>query len=224
MSIKDLEKNLRPREKALQCGLAALSDHELLALVLKVGNKKESCLALAQRMIQTCGGLANLSSLSIEQLKKFSGIGNAKAIELLACIELVKRIHFDKIVDRDVILNDQDFLEWLQKTLGHQTQEVFLLVFLDRYNHVQGYHSLYQGTACSIEINVNEVFRCAMNHNASKIILAHNHPSQLAMPSLADDQTTRQLVEAGKLLNIKVIDHIIVGYNSFYSYSREQKI
>jgi len=224
MSIKNLNEALRPREKALKLGIGQLSDQELLAILLRSGNSEESCLQLAERMIDSCQGLANLTSLSIEQLKSFKGIGNAKAIELLASIEIVKRISFDYLNHTDVIACPDDLIHWLMKYIGLEKQEQMIIVFLDGRNRIIGYSPIYKGTANEIQINIRDIFHEAFAKKAAKIIVAHNHPSQLVQPSLADDVTTTQLVEAGKLLNIKVIDHIIVGYNNYYSYSKELKI
>lgn len=224
MNLKQLNENLRPREKALKFGVRYLSDSELLAILLRSGNDNESCIQLAQRMIDSAQGLANLTNLTIQQLKGFKGIGDAKAIEILASCELVKRISFEKLQNSDVIACPNDLIEWLQKMIGKEKREAMIVVFLDGKNRIIGYSDLYKGTTNEIQLSTKDIFNEALTRNATKIIVAHNHPSQISSPSFADDLTTQQLVEAGKLLNIRVVDHIIVGYNNYYSYSQEQKI
>lgn len=219
-----MSESLRPREKAKKFGIGYLSDSELLAILLRSGNSEESCVALANRMIDSCNGLANLTQLTIEQLTSFKGIGPAKAIEILASIELVKRINFDRLNNTDVILGPDNLIEWLKKYIGNEKREIMVIVFLDGRNRVTGYYPIYKGTEREIQFSVKEIFNEALSKNATKIIVAHNHPSQNVTPSLADDLTTERLVEAGKLLSIPLVDHIIVGYNDYYSYSYNKKI
>lgn len=224
MSLKNIEEKLRPREKVSRYGLNHLSDGELLALLLRNGNENESCVQLANRMIEESKGLKGLADLSLQQLMSFKGIGIAKASEIAAAIELSKRISLEVLSEKDVVTGPEILIEWLKMNIGKEKQECFVVIFLDIKNQMIGHEILYRGTASEIQIAINEVFALAIRNNAKKIIVAHNHPTGIVQPSQADDDTTQNLLKAGELLQIQVIDHIIVGGNDYYSYCEEHKM
>ena len=218
MSVKNWDKTLRPREKAMEHGFFCLSDAELLAIILRTGTKEYSSVELADNILKQCGGLKGVFSLSMKQIMEFNGVGLAKATELMASIELVKRISYQNALNTDAIKEPLALINWLQQSIGRQDQEYFILIFLDVKNRVIGYRELYKGTTDAVDLCIRDVYREALNNGANKIIAAHNHPSQSVTPSIADSTSTRLLLEAGKLMNIPLVDHIIISYKDYYSY------
>ncbi len=218
MPIKDWNDALRPREKLVNCGIEQLSDGELLAILLKSGNNEYNAVELANYLLQSCGGLANLMSCSVDELMQFKGIGLAKACELVSCQELVRRINYQKLLNQDSLNHPDKVVAWLQSQIGLEQQECFVFIFLHGKKRVKGYQMTFKGENNTVSIDPKVVFQQAMKNKASSVILAHNHPSQIVRPSFADDTTTKDLVEAGKLVEIPVLDHLIVSYQDYYSY------
>ncbi len=218
MPIKDWNDALKPREKLVNCGIEQLSDGELLAILLKNGNNEYNAVELANYLLHSCGGLANLMSCSVDELMQFKGIGLAKACELVSCQELVRRINYQKLLNQDSLNQPDKVVAWLQSQIGLNQQECFVVIFLDGKRRVKGYQMMFKGENNTVSIDPKVVFQEALKNKASAVILAHNHPSQVVRPSLADDTTTKDLVEAGKLLEIPVLDHLIISYEDYYSY------
>ncbi len=218
MPIKDWNDALKPREKLVNCGIEQLSDGELLAILLKSGNNEYNAVELANYLLHSCGGLANLMSCSVDELMQFKGIGLAKACELVSCQELVRRINYQKLLNQDSLNQPDKVVAWLQSQIGLNQQECFVVIFLDGKRRVKGYQMMFKGENNTVSIDPKVVFQEALKNKASAVILAHNHPSQVVRPSLADDTTTKDLVEAGKLLEIPVLDHLIISYEDYYSY------
>lgn len=208
----------RPREKALAYGMASLSDRELLALILRSGYKGRSALEMADDLLAQNNGLSGLMTMSLSQIIRLKGIKLAKAAELLAAVELVNRLSYRDVMDEDVVAAPQMLVKWLQKTIGNQQQEYFVVVFLDVRNHVRGHEVLYKGSSQAIIIEARDIFQSAIKANANRLIIAHNHPSQIPLPSSQDRDTTKALVNAGNLMSIPVLDHLVVSYDQYYSF------
>ena len=223
-TVKDMPINLRPREKALNLGFTVLSDSELLALMLGSGMKGISSIDLAHQILVNTDGLTGLLSMSAEQLMQFKGIKMAKATQLLASLELVRRMNYLHILNNDVLNNPQMLIKWLQKTYGNRSQEYFVAVFLDNRARVRGHRDIFIGSGNSVNIDIRELFSEAMRSQASRLIVAHNHPSQMCDPSCADIEITSQLQKAGEIMNIPLIDHIIVSYDGYYSFRENGRI
>jgi DNA repair protein RadC len=224
MSVKNWDKSIRPREKAVNNGIESLSDSELLALIIKSGTKGCSSVELANKILNQTGGINGLMKLSIQQLMQFKGIGLAKAAQITASLELVRRMNYLEVLNRDIVKEPEILIEWLKKHIGSKNQEYFVVVFLNNKNQITGYTDIYKGSSNSVAINAAEVFSEAIKKDAQKVIIAHNHPSQFIEPSIADDKTTYQLQQAGILMNVPLIDHIIVSFDSYYSYAEKGKI
>lgn len=224
MSVKNWDKSLQPREKAIASGIESLSDSELLALIIKNGTKGCSSVQLANRILNQTGGINGLMKLSIQQLMQFNGIGLAKATQITASLELVRRMNYLEMLNKDMVKEPKVLIEWLKKHIGTKSQEYFVVVFLNNKNQVIGYTDIYKGSSNSVSINASEVFAEAIKKDAQKVIIAHNHPSQFIEPSFADDETTYQLQKAGKLMSVPLIDHIIVSFDSYYSYAEKGRI
>ena len=212
----------RPREKMLLKGKAALSDAELVAIIIGSGTVNEDAIALAQRILDSVN--ANLSELgrrSIKDLMKFKGIGEAKAISITAAVELGRRRQFSDVMQKDTITSSRDVFDMMLPQLIDLPYEEFWILQLNRANHVIGRARISSGGVSGTVVDSKMVFKPAIEVLATSIILVHNHPSGNLKPSQADIELTRKLKEAGKHLDIAVVDHIIVAYSGFYSFADE---
>lgn len=213
----------RPREKAIMQGMMALSDIELLALLIRNGFKNNSVLTISKNLLSASKGIGSLSKMSMQDLCRIKGIKQAKALELCACFELARRVTFQKALNVDVVDNPKYMIRWLQNELGSFQQEHFMVVFLNIKNHILGYKILFIGTVDTSLVHPREIYREAMNFSASRIIAIHNHPSADLTPSQADKAITAKLIEVGELVGIELLDHLIVSQNRFYSFRGEFK-
>lgn len=212
----------RPREKMLLKGKAALSDAELIAIIIGSGTVNEDAIALAQRILDSVN--ANLSELgrrSIKDLMKFKGIGEAKAISITAAVELGRRRQFSDVMQKDTVTSSRDVFDMMLPQLIDLPYEEFWILQLNRANHVIGRARISAGGVSGTVVDSKMVFKPAIEVLATSIILVHNHPSGNLKPSQADIELTRKLKEAGKHLDIAVVDHIIVAYSGFYSFADE---
>ena len=218
MSVREWHDSLKPREKALSQGIGSLSDAELLALVIRSGSQGRDVVTLCRQLLRTAGSLGMLLDMPAEKLMEYEGIGPAKALELTACRELIKRASYQQLAEEDVINSPARLKDWLVNYIGHLEQEHFVLVYLDHRHHVKGYRQLFQGANNAVSINPADLFRSALKAGARSLIIAHNHPGGSPLPSLADDMTTRDLCEAGALMGIPIIDHVVVCRSGTFSY------
>jgi DNA repair protein RadC len=216
LTIRDLPRIERPREKLLKYGPDRLSDLELTALILRTGKKGESVLNLAKRLIRTIP-LQKLPAISANDLRVISGIGTAKACEFLAAIELGKRLFQNKKITIAQMLSPQDVFDNL-KDIRESKKEHFVVFFLDSRNQEIHREIISVGTINASLVHPREVFEPAVRCLAVQVILAHNHPSGDLEPSEEDLNVNKRLVEAGNLLGIEVLDHIIVTKASFHSF------
>ena len=211
MSIRELPENERPRERLLFRGAAQLSNAELLAIVMATsGLKGESVLSLAHRVLATIGDLSNLKQTSIEDLCEIKGIGPAKAILLQAVVELSRRININRD-NNAAIRSPQDVRNLLLDRLQSEEKERFFCVLLNTKNHCLGTEEVSVGSLNSSIVHPREVFKAAVRRSAASIIVAHNHPSGDVTPSREDIEVTRRLCEAGRVLGIELLDHVIFG-------------
>ncbi len=214
----------RPREKMLQKGLASLTDAELLAIILGQGTvTKEgrmSALDLARHLIESSGGLDRLARSSVKELTRHKGIGNAKAIAIVAAFELGRR-KASATYDPFRVTDSAGIARYLQARLSDHSQEVFIALFFNRNNELLGEKQIFQGGVSATIIDSKLVYKEAINHLASAIIVAHNHPSGNLRPSQADLNITRQLKAAGELFDIQLLDHLIVSFRGYYSFADE---
>lgn len=218
--IKDIPLNERPRERLINKGVEYLSNEDLLAILLKTGTKENSVKVLANNILKQLDDINNLKEINLERLVKIKGIGKAKACELLAAIELGKRLN-KKIdnLNQIKIYSSNSIYEYYQDKLKDKLQEYFYCVYLDTKNHIIKDKLLFIGTINESLIHPREIFKEAYLLSASSIICIHNHPSGNVNPSNNDIIMTKQLVEVGKILGIKVLDHIIIGKDNYYSFN-----
>jgi DNA repair protein RadC len=216
--IRDLPRGDRPRERLAAVGPEALNNAELLAILLRVGVKGENAVRLAERMMRQMGGLPGLHRATYQDLRRVKGIGPAKAAQLKAALELGRRISVPHLDGRPVIRSAQDAADLLMYHLSAFEQEHLFVILLDTRNRVIGQPlEVYHGSLNTSLIRVGEVFRDAVKANAAGIIVVHNHPSGDPSPSPEDVAVTRALVEAGRLLDVDVVDHLVIGHQRFVS-------
>lgn len=216
-TIKDMPADERPRERLMHAGPMALSTTELLAIILRTGVRGENVLDLSQRLLARWGGLAGLARVSMAELCAEKGLGAAKAAQLKAALELGRRLLLASPEERPQVKSPADAANLLMAEMGLLEQEHMRVVLLDTRNRVTGIHTVYQGSLNTTMVRVAELFRDAIRHNSAAIIVAHNHPSGDPTPSPEDVAVTQQIVAAGKLLDIDVLDHLIICQHRFVS-------
>lgn len=210
-TMRSVPPDERPRERMLRAGAGSLSNSELLAVILRTGTINESAVALAQRLMTEAGGLRRLVEMNIDQLTALKGIGQAKALQVQACIELGKRLVRTSQPDKITIHSPQDVADLMMEELRYLQKEHFVCLFLNTKNHVIGQETLSIGSLNASIVHPREVFVAAIKRSSASIICVHNHPSGDPTPSPEDIQITRRLVEAGEIVGIEVLDHIIIG-------------
>ena len=222
MSIKFLAEDDRPREKFVLKGRNALSDAELLAIIMGSGNREDSAVELARKILDSVGNnWHNLSLLQISDLMKFKGIGEAKAISICAALEIGRRRAAQEVPEKIQISSSSDLFKVLHPYLGDLQTEQFWAIFLNQNNRILGKVQLSSGGINQSVVDVRILFKNALEHFATGIVVAHNHPSGNLKPSQEDLKITKQITEAGKLLNIQLLDHIIISQNSYFSFADE---
>ncbi|PHD72659.1 hypothetical protein COF64_20565 [Bacillus sp. AFS043905] len=217
MLIRDYPKEERPRERFLQDGPQSLSNQELLALLLRTGSREESVLQLSGRLINSFKGLRLLKEASVEELTVIKGIGEAKAIQILASIELGRRINNLNDQDRYVIRSPEDGANYCMEEMRFLSQEHFVCLYLNTKNQVLQKTTIFIGSLNASIVHPREVFKEAFKRSAASIICLHNHPSGDPSPSREDIEVTKRLVECGKIIGIEVLDHIIIGEHKYVS-------
>jgi DNA repair protein RadC len=215
--IREMPEEERPRERLRFHGAHNLSNEELLAIVLRTGAAKLSAMGLARRLLSHLGSLVALQRASVDQLCQVSGIGPAKAAQLLAAVELGRRAGVEGAGARGPITCPGDAAHLFMAQLGSPSQEEFCVMVLDTKHRVQRMPVVYVGNVNSAVLRLAEVFRPAVQDNAPAIIVAHTHPSGDPTPSAQDVAVTREIVQAGELLGIKVLDHLVLGQERFIS-------
>ncbi|OBX22352.1 MULTISPECIES: RadC family protein [Bizionia] len=220
LSIKNWSQDDQPREKLRDKGKAALSDAELVAIIIGSGNRDESALDLCKRILASVdNNLNQLGKLSIKQLMDFKGIGEAKAISIAAAMELGRRRRGEEALERKKITSSVSVFELMQPIIGELPHEEFWIIYLNNANKVLQKQQLSKGGITGTLVDVRLVLKNALEFGAVGIILAHNHPSGTLKPSEADKQITQKLKKAGESLDIKVLDHLIVTEKAYFSFA-----
>lgn len=218
LKIKDIPKNERPRERLIKYGVENLSNEELLSIIIKTGTKDYSSKAISQILLNEIKDIKNLKDITLNKLTNIKGIGKVKAIELLASIELGKRV-FEEEKKAQIKLNNSSLIyEYFKDKLKNEKQENFYAIYLDSKSNLISYKLLFKGTLNSSCVHPREIFKYAHLESAYSIIVIHNHPSGDPTPSKEDEKTTKSLIEIGKLMSIPVVDHIIFGKNKYFSF------
>jgi DNA repair protein RadC len=207
----------RPRERLQHYGPEALSTAELMAILLRTGSPGENVLALATHLLVQFGGLGGLVKASFSELSAVKGVGQAKAAQLKAGLEIGRRLLIAAPDERPQITSPADAANLLMLEMGHLEQEHLRVLLLDTKNRVLASPTVYKGNVNTSVVRIAELFREAIRHNSTGLILAHNHPSGDPTPSPEDVRITRQIVESGKLLDIDVLDHLIIGQGRYIS-------
>jgi DNA repair protein RadC len=215
--IRDLPLDLRPRERMLYAGPSALNSAELVAILLRVGGRGENAVRMAERLLAQFGGLAGLAQASLDELCAARGMGEAKATQLKAALELGRRLLATAPHERPQVRSPADVAGLLMMEMGLLEQEQLRVVLLDTKNHVVRVVTVYTGSLNTAVLRIGEVFREAIRANCASLIVVHNHPSGDPTPSPEDVRVTEQLAEAGKLLDIDVLDHVVIGRNRYVS-------
>lgn len=220
MAITDWPEAERPREKLLARGAPALSDAELLAIFLRVGLRGGTAVDLGRSLLLQSGGLRQLLELPPERMKALRGLGGSRSAMLLAALEVGRRFLAAEI-QRGPLLQDPDATgRLLMAELRGEPSEVFLVLFLDNKHRVRAMEKMFRGTVDTTPVYPREVVRRAIEHNASSVIVAHNHPSGVAEPSQADREVTELLCRALKLVDVQVLDHLVIGDGGWESFVR----
>jgi DNA repair protein RadC len=209
--MKHLPADQRPREKLLAHGAGALTDPELLALLLRTGTAGQGVLALAEQVLQACGGFHGLLRADPARLAGLKGLGPAKRAELLAVMEMARRALAAEVAQRPVFERPQQVKDFVALQLGGMAHEVFAVLFLDAQHRLLHFEPMFRGTLAQTSVYPREVVKRALAHNAGAVVFAHNHPSGLAEPSRADEHLTQTLKAALALVDVRVLDHLVVG-------------
>jgi DNA repair protein RadC len=215
--ITDLDQAERPRERLAKLGPQALSTAELLAILLRVGVAGENAVQVGQRLMQSLGGLAGLQRASYEEVCSQHGVGPAKAAQIKAAIELGRRLVVEAPEERPAIHSPADAAGLLQYEMSALEQEELRVILLDTRNRVMDITSVYRGSLNSSQVRVGELFKAAIRRNCAALIVVHNHPSGDPAPSPDDIAITRAIVQAGKLLDVDVLDHLVIGHGRYVS-------
>jgi len=221
-SIKHWSEDDRPREKLLNKGKSSLSDAELIAILIGTGNREYSAVALAKKILHSVNhNLIELSKLSVLNLTAFKGIGSAKAVSIVAALELGSRKRVAAIITKKKIEGSKDVLELFSSDFLNCDFEEFWIVLLNRANHIIKKQNISEGGFAGTIVDPKKVFHFALENKASSIILCHNHPSGNVKPSDADIKLTRKLKDAGNALDICILDHVIIGSENYFSFADE---
>ncbi len=220
MSIKDLPADARPREKLLARGPQALSDVELLAILLRTGLAGKNVFQLSEELLGP-DGIAGLLNATVQSLQMVKGLGPAKQAELLAVFELARRALSQRLKEREAFHTPGAVKQYLQLQLAHKNHEVFAVLFLDNQNRMLAMEELFRGTLSQTSVYPREVVMRALHHQAAAVVLSHNHPSGSVQPSRADEHLTQTLKASLALVDVRVLDHIIVGQGQALSMAEQ---
>lgn len=217
LSLHEIPQEDRPRERMQQFGAQVLSNSELLAILLRTGTYQESAVALAQRLLREAGSLHGLVGMSVEQLTQLKGIGLAKALQVKAGIELGRRLASSSREEKVPIRSPRDVFSLLSEEMRYLQKEHFVCLFLNTKNHVLARETLSIGSLNASIVHPREVFHAAIQRSSASIICVHNHPSGDPSPSPEDIEITARLADAGRIIGIEVLDHVIIGDNKYCS-------
>ncbi len=220
--IRNWAEDDRPREKLLLKGRQSLSDAELLAILLVSGTRNESAVDLAKTILKHAhDNLGELSKMSVTDLIAIKGIGKARAIAIIASIELGRRRNESEVLSREKISSSRDAYEIFRSIIGDRPYEEFWIILLNKANKVLRKCNISEGGISGTVVDPKKIFKISLDHHASSIILGHNHPSGVVTPSEADNRITKKIRDAGILLDVAVLDHLIIGEDTYYSFADE---
>ncbi|MFC0522455.1 DNA repair protein RadC [Pontibacillus salicampi] len=215
--IKDVPQSDRPRERLMELGAKHLSNQELLAILLGSGLRNESVMSVAQRVLVHFEGLSLLRDATVEELTAIKGIGTAKAVVIIAALEIGKRMHNQRPGERYAVKSPDDAADYVMEEMRDLHQEHFVCIFLNTKNQIIHRQTIFIGSLNASIVHPREVYKEAVKRSAASIICAHNHPSGDPTPSQEDIHVTRRLTECGKMLGIELLDHIVIGDRKYIS-------
>lgn len=215
----------QPREKLIHMGSRSLSNAELLAILLRAGTRNRSALDIAREILQSHNdSLAVVAKLSVHDLMKIKGIGRTKAVSIAAALELGRRRATENTVQKNQVTTSADAYDLLSPKLGDLTQEAFWIILLDRRSHVLAIEEIHRGGMAAMVVDPKIIFQRAFERKACSIILSHNHPSGSPSPSMEDIRLTEKIKAGGNYMDIRILDHIIIGEGEYYSFADEGKL
>ncbi|MDO4199099.1 MAG: DNA repair protein RadC [Erysipelotrichaceae bacterium] len=209
---------MMPREKALMYGIQSLDDKEVLALIIKSAYKNYSVFELVEEILEVSGGFENLLSLTYEELIEIKGIKKAKALEILAILEVARRLSEVKKITRDQLKSPDKTIEWIRYNIAYQDQEEFFVIYLDNGGRILRYESVFKGCTNGASVGIDIIIRRAILNKSTMIVIAHNHPSEDVHPSPKDIEITGKIADACTLVGIRLLDHIIVSRTDAFSF------
>ena len=221
VTIKDIPQDERPIERLIACGPEALSTAEIMAIVIRCGTRGENVVDLASRLLNSCGSMKNLACADFAELASVKGIGRVKAAQLKAAIELGKRVVLADFQEKKQVENPEDIVNMLMPKMRYLHKEEFRAVFLDTRNRILDVVTISVGSLDTSIVHPREVFREAVRRSSASVIFVHNHPSGDPVPSEEDIAVTKRLMQAGELLGVQVLDHIVIGDNVFVSFKNK---
>ena len=225
MRFNDILKEEMPRERLVKYGVERVSNEELLAIILKTGSKKYNVKEVASNILSSYGDIKNLKDVRINNLTKIDGIGKVKAIELIAAIELGRRVYYEEdYKDMVTLTNPKVIIGYFNKLFKGENQECFYVVYLDSKNKYIDKKLVFKGILNKSLIHPRDIFKEAYLLSACNFICIHNHPSGDATPSMEDINVTKMLSEIGKLHGIRLLDHVIIGNNNYYSFYEDNNL
>lgn len=223
--LKNLPKEERPREKMIQFGASSLSNSELLAVLLRTGTKQKSALTIGHDIVSKCEDeFTNLTQWTFEEFCSVEGVGESKACQILACVEMAKRLHVSSVKRKVKLGSPLDVVSFFSAELGHLKVEKFICIFLNTKSEIINWEVISVGSLNASIVHPREVFSRALKRSAASILVLHNHPSGHIAPSKEDLLITERLCEVGRLMGIPLIDHIIIGQKDYYSFKEENKL
>lgn len=216
--------DMMPREKALEYGISSLNNNELLALIIKSAYKDKNVFELADEILSVANGFNKLLSLSYEELISIKGIKTAKALEIMAILEISKRLSKIDMISEKQLSNPSKVVEWLRFNVGYSDQEEFFAVYLNGRGSIIKAEVMYKGSKNSSTVGIDEILRKAIILKASALVVAHNHPSDNVEPSDSDIELTNKLYRASKLVGIPLLDHLIIGKSGHFSFKNNSML
>ena len=221
MKLKELPNEEKPRERLIKYGANNVSNEDLISILLSTGFRNNNVKELSSQILSKIKNIKSLSEISLNELIKIKGIGKAKALTIIAAIELGKRVSEYTLEDKIVLNNTSKVYMYFKNMIKNEKQENFLVVLIDNKNRLISYKIMYKGTSDSSLVSIKEIFNYAIKESASAIIVLHNHPSGIPSPSKEDIKLTNNLINSGKIIGIPLIDHLIIGNNNYYSFYNE---
>lgn len=221
MRLKELPKAEMPRERLIKYGASNLSNEDLISILIRTGNKDENVKELSSKILSKIKSISSLNDLGLRELTSIKGVGRAKALTILAAIELGKRVNNVTIEDKVVLTNTDKVNEYFSSLIANEKQENLLVILLDNKNRLISYKIMFKGTNNESIVDIKEIFNYAIKERADRLIIMHNHPSGMVEPSESDIELTNKINLSGRIIGIPLVDHLITNGIKYYSFYKE---